>query len=212
MRTAIEVVHPRLDDESRLTRSEKVELLTGKFREILEIIGLDLRDDSLVDTPKRLAKMYVNELFKGLQQENFPRITTIQNSMAYRGPVVVRDIKIMSLCEHHFAPIHGSATISYYPKKKVIGLSKLNRIADFFARRPQVQERLTKQIADCLQEVLETDDVAVFINARHYCVISRGIEDQGSTTSTSDLRGVFETSDRLRQEFWAEVQRVTRER
>lgn len=180
---------------------EKQRALAAKFREILEILGLDLANDSLRESPDRIARMYVNELFKGLDPANFPKITTIENEMAYDQMVVVRDVKIISTCEHHFVTIDGRATIAYIPKSKVIGLSKVNRIADFFARRPQVQERLTKQIADCLAYVLETQDVAVHINARHYCVVSRGVEDVASTTVTCDLRGDFREDPSTRAEF-----------
>jgi GTP cyclohydrolase I len=162
---------------------------------------LDINDDSLKDTPVRLARMYVNEIFLGLQAKNFPKVTVIENSMNYDQMVCVQDIEILSMCEHHFQPIDGSATIAYIPNKKVIGLSKINRIAEFFARRPQVQERLTKQIADCLQHLLNTEDVAVHINAKHYCVISRGIQDTHSTTTTADLRGAFKNQATTRAEF-----------
>lgn len=180
---------------------EKIEKIEAHFFEIMNILGLDLKDDSLERTPHRVAKMYVREIFSGLSEEQFPKITLIDNKMHYDQMVVVQDIKVMSFCEHHFLPIDGLATIGYIPNKKVIGLSKLNRIVTYFARRPQVQERLTKQIADCLQEVLDTKNVAVHINAKHYCVISRGIEDINSATSTSDLRGDFKSRSETRSEF-----------
>jgi GTP cyclohydrolase I len=167
----------------------------------MKYLDLDLSDDSLKDTPKRIAKMYVNEVFSGLDSKNFPKISVIENSMQYDQMVCVQDIEVMSICEHHFLPIDGFVTVAYIPKKKVIGLSKMNRIVEFFARRPQVQERLTKQIADCLQYILGTDDVAVHINAKHYCVIARGIQDTHSTTTTSDLRGSFKTLPQTRTEF-----------
>jgi GTP cyclohydrolase I len=186
---------------TNLTDDQKIEKITGHFQAILETLGLDLTNDSLERSPHRIAKMYVNEIFSGLKEENFPKITVIENGMKYDQMVVVRDVNIMSTCEHHFVTIHGTATIAYIPSKKVIGLSKINRIADFFSRRPQVQERLTKQIADCLVEILETDNVAVHINAKHYCVISRGIQDNQSTTVTSDLRGDFKRMAETRYEF-----------
>lgn len=158
-----------LDDE------KKIEIIAENFKNILETLGLDLTNDSLRESPRRIAKMYVTEVFKGLKKENFPKITVIENDMKYDQMVVIRDVTVLSTCEHHFVTIHGTATIAYIPKDRVIGLSKINRIADFFSRRPQVQERLTKQIADCLVEVLQTENVAVHINAKHYCVISRGI-------------------------------------
>lgn len=194
-------VTPTPTVENGLTPEQKVEILTEKFREVMETLGLDLSNDSLQESPKRIAKMYVNEIFKGLQTEHFPKITVIENEMKYDQMIVVRDVKIISTCEHHFVTIEGRATIAYIPNDKVIGLSKLNRIADYFSRRPQVQERLTKQIADCLVEVLDTPHVAVHINAKHYCVISRGIEDVNSSTVTSDLRGDFKTSPATRAEF-----------
>ncbi len=183
------------------TNDEKIEKITEKFTEILNILGLDLKDDSLIQTPHRIAKMYVNEVFGGLDPSKFPKITVIDNSMKYDQMIVVQAIGCLSFCEHHFLPIDGFATVAYIPNKKVIGLSKINRIVQYFARRPQVQERLTKQIADCLQYVLETEDVAVHINAKHYCVMMRGIEDTHSSTATSDLRGHFKTLPETRQEF-----------
>ena len=194
-------VTPSPTIDNGLSDEEKIARITGHFKAILETLGLDLRNDSLERSPHRIAKMYVSEIFKGLKDENFPKITVIENEMKYDQMVVVRDVNIMSTCEHHFVTIHGTATIAYIPSKKVIGLSKINRISDFFSRRPQVQERLTKQIADCLVEILETDNVAVHINAKHYCVISRGIEDNQSTTVTSDLRGDFKRKGETRYEF-----------
>lgn len=184
-----------------LSEEQKIKSIAENFRAILTTLGLDLKNDSLRESPERIARMYVREAFKGLNVENFPKITVIENDMKYDQMIVVRDVTILSTCEHHFVTIDGKATIGYIPKKKVIGLSKINRIADFFARRPQVQERLTKQIADCLQHVLDTDDVAVHINARHYCVVSRGIQDEQSTTITSDLRGAFKELQSTRFEF-----------
>lgn len=184
-----------------LTNDQKIEKITEKFTEILEVLGLDLNDDSLADTPKRVAKMYVNEVFGGLDPHKFPKMTVIDNKMNYDQMIVVQNIECLSFCEHHLLPIDGFATVAYIPYKKVIGLSKINRIVQYFARRPQVQERLTKQIADCLQYVLDTDHVAVHINAKHYCVMMRGIEDTHSTTATSDVRGHFKTLPETREEF-----------
>lgn len=187
-----------------LSDEEKIKRIAGHFREIMVTLGLDLGDDSLTQTPERVAKMYVREIFSGLNPENFPAITSIENKLGYINEMVtVKDISIISVCEHHFVTIDGVATISYIPKDKVIGLSKINRIARFFSRRPQVQERLTKQIADCLMQVLETDDVAVVIRAKHYCVVQRGVEDATSVTVTSDLRGAFKDDPRTRSEFLA---------
>lgn len=194
-------VRPSPTIDSDLSDSDKIEIIKKHFAEILKTLGLDLEDDSLKDTPKRIAKMYVNEIFSGLDAKNFPKITVIENKMGYDQMVCVQDIEVMSMCEHHFQPIDGYATIAYIPNKKVIGLSKLNRIVEFFSKRPQVQERLTKQIADCLEFILDTQDVAVHINAKHYCVISRGIQDTHSTTTTSDLRGHFKSRPETRTEF-----------
>lgn len=187
--------------KNQLTSDEKISKIKMHFAEIMTTLGLDLNDDSLADTPKRIAKMYVNEIFGGLDEKNFPKITVIENSMDYDQMVCVQDIEVLSMCEHHFQPIDGFATVAYIPHKKVIGLSKLNRIVEFFARRPQVQERLTKQIADCLEYILDTKNIAVHINAKHYCVISRGVQDTHSTTTTSDLRGDFKSSPETRTEF-----------
>jgi GTP cyclohydrolase I len=185
------------------TTEKKIELITEKFTEILQILGLDLSNDSLQETPRRIAKMYVNETFAGLNVKNFPRITVIENEMNYDQMVVVQDIQVLSVCEHHFQTIDGHATVAYIPNQKVIGLSKINRIVQFFSRRPQVQERLTKQIADCLVYVLGTEHVAVHMNAKHYCVIARGVEDSHSSTATSDLRGDFKNRPETRSEFLA---------
>lgn len=186
---------------SQLSNQEKIDQISKKFTEIMEILGLDLDNDSLKETPKRIAKMYVNEIFSGLDDEKFPSMTLIENEMNYDQMVLIQAIEVLSVCEHHFQTIHGLATVAYIPNKKVIGLSKINRVVQFFSRRPQVQERLTKQIADCLQYVLQTDHVAVHINARHYCVIARGVQDNQSTTSTSDLRGHFKSKHETRIEF-----------
>ena len=194
-------VLPSPHQDSELSSEEKVEKIKFHFTEIMKTLGLDLSDDSLRDTPKRVAKMYVNEIFKGLNTSNFPKITTIENKMQYDQMIAVKNIDLISYCEHHFQTIQGHATIAYIPSKKVIGLSKINRIVDFFSRRPQVQERLTKQIADCLEYVLETPHVAVYINAKHFCVIARGIEDANSTTITTDLRRDFKTRAETRKEF-----------
>lgn len=202
--TALDIltnVRPSPVVDSGLSNEEKIATIQKHFAEILKVLGLDLEDDSLRETPRRIAKMYVNEIFGGMNPKNFPPITVIENKMQYDQMVCVQDIEVMSVCEHHFQPIDGFATVAYIPKNKVIGLSKLNRIVEYFARRPQVQERLTKQIADCLQYILDTEDVAVHINARHYCVISRGIQDTHSTTTTSDLRGSFKSLPGTRTEF-----------
>ncbi len=194
-------VRPTPFIDNGLSDEEKISKISLHFRQIMQTLGLDLSNDSLERTPERVAKMFVKEVFRGLTPHNFPNITVIENEMEYDQMIVVKDITILSMCEHHFVTIHGKAHIAYIPNKKVIGLSKINRIADYFSRRPQVQERLTKQIADCLCEVLETQDVAVHIDAKHYCVISRGVEDINSSTITSDLRGAFKIHIETREEF-----------
>jgi GTP cyclohydrolase IA len=188
-------------DAFLLSDDEKIAKLIPHFEAFLDILGLDREDDSIKDTPRRMAKMYVKELCQGLNPANFPKITAIENKMNYDQMLVEKDIKVMSLCEHHAIVIQGVAHVAYIPKKKVIGLSKLNRIVDFFSRRPQVQERLTQQIADCLQNIVETEDVAVYIEARHFCVISRGIQDVNSSTISTDLRGAFKSDAETRGEF-----------
>jgi len=193
------MVHNAMSDEAKIAK------IAENFREIMITLGLDLTDDSLEQTPLRVAKMYVREVFSGLNPRTFPVISSIENKLNYNEMVTVKDVSIISVCEHHFVTIDGKATISYIPKGRVIGLSKINRIAKFFSRRPQVQERLTKQIADCLCQVLETEDVAVNILAKHYCVIQRGVEDAGSETVTSDLRGAFREDARTRTEFLSVV-------
>jgi GTP cyclohydrolase I len=187
--------------ESKMSDDEKIEKITCHFGSIMEILGMDLTNDSLTKSPHRVAKMYVNEIFAGLKTENFPRISVIENEMQYDQMIVVKDVSVVSFCEHHFVTIQGKANVAYIPNKRVIGLSKINRIVKYFSQRPQVQERLTKQIADCLSYVLDTPNVAVMIDAKHYCVISRGVEDVNSTTLTSDLRGEFRTDEKTRQEF-----------
>lgn len=187
-----------------LSEDEKIHKISTHFRGIMETLGLDLQDDSLSETPNRVARMYVSEMFSGLLEENFPKMTAIENKLGYDEMITVRDISLLSVCEHHFVTIEGKATIAYIPRGKVIGLSKLNRVARYFSRRPQVQERLTKQIADCLVQALETPDVAVYLRAKHFCVISRGVEDATSETVTTDLRGAFKEGHATRSEFLAQ--------
>jgi len=185
-----------------LSNREKIDEIQNHFSAIMQILGLDLSDDSLSDTPNRVAKMYVNEIFWGLDYEAFPKCTTVQNKMKYNEMVVERNINVQSNCEHHFVVIDGVATVAYVPKEKVLGLSKINRIVEYFAKRPQIQERLTEQIYHALQYILETDDIAVMIDAQHYCVKSRGVEDVGSSTITSKLGGGFKTDPAVRNEFY----------
>ena len=183
------------------SRTETIDTIEHHFTGIMQALGLDLSDDSLVETPKRVAKMYVNEVFWGLDPAAFPKCTTVENKMKYDAMVVERGINVQSNCEHHFVVIDGLATVGYIPKKTVLGLSKINRIVEYFAKRPQIQERLTEQVFNTLQYILETDDVAVVIDAQHFCVKSRGVEDVGSSTVTSKLGGAFKDDPATRQEF-----------
>lgn len=181
--------------------AQQIERIGEHFRAIMELLGLDLRDDSLQDTPRRLSKMYLQELFWGLNPAHFPKIMAVENKMGYDEMVIEKNITVHSCCEHHFAMIDGYAHVAYIPKDKVLGLSKLNRVVEYFARRPQIQERLTEQIYHALNHLLETPDIAVMINARHYCVKSRGVEDNNSETLTSKLGGCFKEDPAARQEF-----------
>ena len=184
-----------------LSRDEKYRRITAAFTDITRTLGLDLTDDSLCETPHRIAKMYVDEVFSGLDYDKFPKITAIDNKMQVEEMVQVDNIDLVSTCEHHFVTIDGSAKVAYIPGEKIIGLSKINRIVRFFAQRPQVQERLTQQVLVALQTLLGTEDVAVTINAVHYCVKSRGVMDTNSTTRTTALGGAFKTDARTRAEF-----------
>ena len=190
----------KLDDEL------KIELIEKNFKEIMNILGLDLRDESLKDTPGRVAKMYVKEVFSGLNPDNKPKPTLFENKFNFSEMLVEKDITIYSYCEHHFVPITGKAHIAYFPKNHVIGLSKLNRIAQYYAKRPQVQERLTIQIASDLKETLQTDDVAVIIDADHMCVASRGVNDVNSSTVTSSYNGRF-LNHETRKEFLSHIRK-----
>jgi GTP cyclohydrolase I len=187
--------------ESGQDRKDKIDVIEKHFAVIMETLGLDLTDDSLMDTPRRVAKMYVNEIFWGLDYEAFPKCTTVDNKMKYDEMVVERGVNVQSNCEHHFVVIDGVATVGYIPKQKVLGLSKINRIVEYFSKRPQIQERLTEQIYHALQFILETDNIGVVIHAQHYCVKSRGVEDTGSNTVTSKLGGVFKIDPNVRTEF-----------
>ena len=190
-------------DKVKAVSTQKIEEIAPRFREIMEILGLDLTDDSLMDTPNRVAKMYVNEIFYGLNYDYFPKCTAIENKMKANGSFLLeKNINVQSNCEHHFVVIDGLATVAYLPDKKLLGLSKLNRIVQFFAKRPQVQERLTEQIRATIQFVAETKDVAVYVDAKHWCVKSRGIQDQTSSTVTLSVGGVFaEDNSEIRKEF-----------
>jgi len=195
-----ECIELKLDSEA-LSDSSKIELISSHFEEIMRILGLDLSDDSLHATPKRVAKMYVNEIFSGLSKKNKPEPTLFDNKYNYDEILLEKNIKVHSFCEHHFVPIIGKAHVAYISSGNVIGLSKLNRIVDYYSRRPQVQERLTVQIAEELKNVLQTEDVAVAITAEHMCVTLRGIKDQDSSTYTNSFHGKFKEPD-VRKEFF----------
>ncbi|APQ18614.1 GTP cyclohydrolase I FolE [Maribacter hydrothermalis] len=180
-----------------LSDIEKREKISELFGQIMDVMGLDLTDDSLKGTPNRVAKMYIEELFSGLNPANKPKVTLFENKYRYNHMLVEKNISFYSNCEHHFVPIIGKAHIAYISSGKVIGLSKLNRIVQYYAKRPQVQERLTNQIAAELNKVLDTEDIAVIIDAKHLCVSSRGIKDDTSTTVTSFYGGVFNTPNKI---------------
>ena len=194
--------------ETGLSALEKKEKIEGLFAEIMQTLGLDLSDDSLKETPHRVAKMYVDEIFYGLETEKFPKITIVENKFDYDHAVVEVNIVTNSHCEHHFVPIIGKTHIAYVPNQKVLGLSKLNRIVDYFAKRPQIQERLTLQIHQALTAILETQDVAVVVDAMHACVKTRGIKDVTSMTRTSKLSGVFKEDTSHRMEFMNTIPRA----
>tara|TARA_R110000823_G_scaffold27609_3_gene80301 strand:+ start:1947 stop:2627 length:681 start_codon:yes stop_codon:yes gene_type:complete len=189
--------------ENGLSRDQKFERIRESFAEIASTLGLDLTDDSLCDTPQRIARMYVDEIFSGLDYGRFPKATAIENKMGVEEMVRIDNISMVSTCEHHFVTIDGVASVAYIPAGKIIGLSKVNRIVRFFAQRPQVQERLTQQVLVALQTLLETDDVAVTIDAVHYCVKARGVMDANSRTKTTALGGQFKVDPRTRSEFLA---------
>lgn len=196
--------------KTTLDRKDKIAEIEKHFSHIMQVLGLDLDDDSLMETPKRVAKMYVNEIFWGLDYDAFPKCTTVDNKMKYDEMVVERNVNVQSNCEHHFVVIDGLATVAYIPKQKVLGLSKINRIVEYFSKRPQIQERLTEQIYHALSFILETENVAVVIDAQHYCVKSRGVEDTGSSTVTSKLGGCFKSDPAVRAEFMNIVNNCSR--
>jgi GTP cyclohydrolase I len=187
--------------DTGMSAQQKYERISKLMGDVVATLGLDLSDDSLAETPHRIAKMYVHEIFAGLDYAHFPRISVIDNKMGADEMVKIRDIDLTSTCEHHFVTIDGVAKVAYIPKDKIIGLSKINRIVRFFGQRPQVQERLTRQILVALQTLLRTEDVAVSIDATHYCVKSRGVMDTNSQTSTTALGGCFKENIHTRAEF-----------
>jgi GTP cyclohydrolase I len=196
--TSIET--PMRKDAFELSDEEKINSIEDKFQGIMEIMGLDLSDDSLQGTPHRVAKMFVKEIFYGLNPENKPKISVFENKFKYGEMLVEKNINMNSTCEHHFLPIVGKAHVAYISNGEVIGLSKINRIVDYYARRPQVQERLTVQIANELKTILKTEDVAIVIDAKHMCVSSRGIQDESSSTVTAEYSGKFKDKS-VREEF-----------
>jgi GTP cyclohydrolase I len=194
---------PMIYDQVKAKSDKKIKTIAKHFTAIMEELGLDLTDDSLTDTPNRVAKMYVREIFYGLDYDSFPKCTRIENKMGQNNSFVLeRNVNVQSNCEHHFVIIDGKATVAYIPRTTILGLSKLNRIVQFFSKRPQVQERLTEQIAETISFITGSPDVAVYIEGVHYCVKSRGIQDTTSSTMTLATRGVFaEERSELRREF-----------
>lgn len=188
---------PMKIDAFKLSDEAKKEKIATLFSEIMDVMGLDLTDDSLKGTPKRVAKMYIDEIFSGLNPANKPKVALFDNKYQYNQMLVEKNITFYSNCEHHFVPIIGKAHVAYISSGKVIGLSKINRIVQYFAKRPQVQERLTNQIAEELKNILNTEDVAVIIDAKHLCVSSRGIKDDTSTTVTSYFGGAFKSQEKI---------------
>lgn len=200
---------PMATKPPKLSKEEKIDFIATRFEEIMQVLGLDLKDDSLARTPQRIARMYVNEIFAGLDPENFPSISFFEEKFQHGkvGNFVFMQMQFSSFCEHHFVPFVGRANVGYIPNGKIIGLSKIPRIVRFFSRRPQVQERLTAQIADSLALLLGTEDVAVSLEAEHYCILARGIEDTESNAITNVLRGAFEENTKERSAFFEAINR-----
>jgi GTP cyclohydrolase I len=193
--------HLRSDAFAKTTQQKK-EIIEKKFQEIMEALGLDLTDESLSGTPSRVAKMFVDEIFCGLDPHNFPMITLHEQKIDPKEIILAKNISFVSFCEHHFVPIFGKAHVAYLPQNKIIGLSKINRIVHYFAKRPQLQERMNAQIADSLAQVLQTENVAVALIAQHFCIAARGVEDREALTETHVLRGEFQTNEKRRSEFF----------
>lgn len=191
---------PMKENPIPIDNNVKITEIQNHMSSVMKLLGLDLKDDSLHETPIRVAKMYVNEIFYGLDYNNFPKITPFENKMKYDEMILERNVAVKSLCEHHLISFIGNAYIAYIPNGNVLGLSKINRIVDFFSRRPQVQERLTEQIYHALSYILNTENIAVMIKARHFCVVQRGVEDENSDMVTSKLGGTFKEHP-VRSEF-----------
>lgn len=200
---------PILKKPNMRSDEEKIRLIADHFREIMKILDLNLDDDSLAETPERIAKMYVQEVFAGLDEKNFPPISFFKDEIhhEHKSHIVFIKVGFTSFCEHHFVPMTGFAYVAYIPGNKLIGISKIPRLVRFFAHRPQLQERLTAQIADSLALLLDINDVAVSIHAKHFCVIARGIQDENSEMITNVLRGQFNSDERFRREFFEGINR-----
>ena len=194
------ITTPVKDGANNISDEKKMQLIEGKIADVLDILGLDLQDDSLRGTPRRVAKMFVKEIFRGLNPDNLPKLSSFENKYKYGEMLVEKDISVFSTCEHHLLPIIGKAHVAYISSGRVLGLSKINRIVDYFARRPQVQERLTVQIVKALQIALQTEDVACIVDAKHLCLVSRGIKDITSSTLTAEYAGKFKNPE-VRKEF-----------
>lgn len=190
---------------NQFTENAKIGVISSHLASVLQTLGFDLTDDSLEETPKRVAKMFVNDLFWGLDPDKFPKCTSVQNKMKYENSFVLsKGVTVNSTCEHHLVTIDGFATVAYIPGEQVIGLSKINRIVQYFSKRPQIQERLTEQIAETISFITKSPDVAVYIDAKHYCTVSRGIQDANSSTITFASRGAFrQANSEVRREFLA---------
>ncbi|WP_185870562.1 GTP cyclohydrolase I FolE [Blattabacterium cuenoti] len=193
---------PLRNDAFYMSDEEKIDKIEKHFFHIMKILGLDMNDDSLKSTPRRVAKMFIKEIFSGLNPNTTPKSSTFENKYKYNQMLIEKNITVYSTCEHHFLPIVGKAHVGYISNGKVVGLSKINRIVNYYAKRPQVQERLTMQIVKSLQEILETKDVACVIDAKHLCVNSRGIRDIESSTITTELIGSFKNNPEIRREFF----------
>jgi GTP cyclohydrolase IA len=197
---------PLLSKESKLSNEKKLKQIEYHFTEILKILGLDLSNDSIKDTPKRIAKMYVKEIFSSLDEKSFPALRFFDDIPSEdKRMILTKDIPLNSICEHHFLPMIGKAHVAYIPNKKIIGLSKINRLVNYFSKRPQLQERLTSEIANCLSNILDTEDVAVYTSLKHLCITTRGAGDFPSTTSSYCLKGSFKTDNNLSQEFLSKL-------
>jgi len=190
---------------NELTENEKIDIITKKFREIMLTLGLDLTNDSLEGTPHRVAKMYVREIFEGLEADQFPACTTVENKMGYDAMILHCNIQLQSFCEHHFIPFVGKAHVAYIPSGKVLGISKMNRVVRYFSKRPQIQERLTEQIWQAMSLIVDSETVGVVLEAKHFCVQCRGIEDMNSITKTHKVGGDFKNGPKTRQEFFAGI-------